>query len=172
MERMIIVEKPLEKPEIISSEEEVTHNTESLGIVFPKGVLFDADVIPDSIATATLHVFSARLDGDYITNVKNTGMLMLMRPSLTHSLRESSRGIDLFRGVTHSLGFLARGGTAPVRHGWRVTGVLAVLWALITIFFTGKARVTEEANVTALGFSKTFRKDVWVPVRNVRVAWD
>ena len=89
---MIVVEEPLEKIEIVSSEEEVTRNTESMGIVFPKGFLFDADVIPDSIATATLHVFSARLDGDYITNVKNTGMLMLMTPSLPHSYEKALAG--------------------------------------------------------------------------------
>lgn len=172
MERMITVGKPLEKAEIVSSEEEITRNTESLGIVFPKGVLFDADLVPDSIARATLHFFSVRLDGDYITNLKNTGHLMLMKPSLTHSLRETSQGIALFRNVTRSLSLLLRGGKTAIKHGWSVTGVLNVLWALITIFFTGRARVIEEGTITALGFKKTLKKDVWIPVRNVTVAWD
>ena len=167
------VEQPPEKAEVVLSEEEVVYSAESLGIVYPKGLgLFDADLIPDSIPKATLHVFSVKLDGDYITNVKNTGMARLFRTSLTHSLLESSQNFSLFKDVTKSIGTLKRGSTASVEHGWSVKGIIGVLWALITIFFTGKARVLEEATITAFRFKKTFKKDVWVPVKSVSVAWN
>jgi hypothetical protein len=169
----IKVGKPPEKPEVITADEKVEYNTQTLGFVYPEGIgLFDADIVPDSIAKATLHVFSARLDGNYVTNVKNTGMAPLLKTTLTHTLREATQNFNLFQNSTASVGRVKVNSAAAVSRDWSVTGVLNVLWALITIFFTGKARVVEEATVQALGFKKTLKKDLYLPVKSVGVAWD
>jgi hypothetical protein len=154
----------IKEPEVILSEEK---------IVFGLGLLFNADYIPNEISKATLHVFSVRLDGEYTATVKNTGILALRNASINHHyLKEVSQDIILFKNISQGLGKIRRNSSATVKVKWSVSGILNVLWALIQIFFTGRARVKTEVTVNALLFSKKFIKEVWLPVKSVSVEWN
>jgi len=158
------ISEPIPTPEVIESEEILEVNL---------GNLFNCDLKPKEIASAVLHAFSARLEGEYLTDLINTGKMRLWNLRMSHSLLQVDQNVSLFQGITKSLRRgIPRGGSFSFRTKWEVTGVLDVLWALIQIFFTGTARVKETAKVSAFGFSKTLIKDVRVPVKSVSVAWD
>ena len=158
------ISKPISAPQIVESKEVLKFSLKGF---------FDCDLRPKEISSAVLHVFSARLEGEYLTDVINTGKVRLWNLRITHSLLQVDQNVNLFQGITESLPRgIPRGDSFSFRTRWEVTGVLNVLWALIQIFFTGTARVKETAEVSAFGFSKTLIKDVRVPVKSVTVSWD
>lgn len=157
------IREPIPKAEILEKESKVIRS---------QGLLFDADLIPKEIARAVLHVFSARLDGDYTTNVKNTGLLPLFRSSLNHTLNQVDENVKLFSDQTQVIGRLGRGATGIIKTSWRVKGALPVLWSLINIFFTGSCTVRQMAAISAFGFNKNFSVKARVPVKAVAVEWN
>lgn len=136
------------------------------------GGIFDATVDGQQISTATLHIFSARLDGSFVATIRNVGRAPLFRSALNDHGVGLQGKVMLFDGGSAGLGSLRRGVGVPVETGWSVQGPIEVLWALIQILLTGYTEATEHIRVSAVGFNKVFDFDLIVPVQNITIAWD
>ena len=159
----IEIKEPIPKVEILEKEST---------IIWSQGLLFDVDLIPKEIARAVLHVYSIRIDGDYTTNIKNTGLFPLFRSSINHTLNQVDENVSLFSDVTETIGRVGKGFTGIIKTGWRVKGVISILWSLINIFFTGSCTVRQIATVSAFGLDKEFSIKARVPVKAVAVEWN
>ena len=134
--------------------------------------LFAATTTDQSIESATLHVSSARLDGSYLTGLRNTGPLPLLRTTM-NSWRATLDGYGLpFADKRQSIGFVWPGATRHFQNAWSVTGILTVLWALLNILLTGSANVTEHVDLQALGYHRTRDIQLRVPIKIQNVKWE
>ncbi len=136
--------------------------------------LFDADVERQGVEAATLHVYSARLDGSYSTTLRNKGPAPWIRAQL-NAYKATLDGYGLpFANYRRSVGLVLPGATRHLTNSWSVTGILDVLWAILNILFTGTANVTEHIDFQALGYRKTWSTILRIPVKiqNVKVEWN
>lgn len=160
-----IEETPITVAEVLEDASEVHENS---------GNLFATVFQNQEIAEARLHVWSAHVEGSYVTKLKNTGVFPILRANV-NNFRSQMQEQDVYVQLatfSKNLGLFRRANTIAFKNGFSVTGVWNSAWALINIFFTGSCTVLETAKVSGLGYSKSHNARIRIPVRSVSVHWD
>lgn len=135
-----------------------------------RGLLFETKFDNQRFGQATLHIFSARLEGDFTTVIHNTGRAPLLRVNITRHVADVA-GTRLFES-SRTLRMLRAGSSYDLNQKWVVKGPLDVLWALTKAFFTGSVRARQETNLEAMGYKRSWGAEIIAPVHGVSVQWN
>ena len=127
--------------------------------------LMDASLIPKEIPKAHFTILKIRIDGEYVTEVKNSSMGF---PFFAASLKDKivAKGIKLFE-ESKSLGMLLPDAASTPKFTFSVKGLLNVIRGLWDYFWTRTIEVTSTATFSDFIFSKNFEIRSRIPVRKL-----